>query len=429
MKLEKTHIIIGAFILFWIILIGWGMLKTTLKLKAEKTTAGLSAAKPAPKPAAPSPIPQKPSAPAQKKSEEATRAVEVKETPAEERPILVRVLKAKPVDFEDILPVMGTIKGKTESELKFEVNGRVKKWALREGDKVKTGDLVACLDPKDLDLKVSYATSKLNSAQAAYNSLLKKLEVNKKLYEGGAILKTKLEEIELECESGKYQVETIRSELELAKNELKKTCIYAAKDGVIGPRKKEEGEFVTPQDKIGMLLETKDILVEVGVVERDIDKVKLGQKASVYVDAYPSVAFEGRVDSILPVVEGKSRTLTVKIKVPNPDGLLFPGMFSRAEILIVTIKGAFIVPSTCLVSGGKGVTLVPVIPQESLQTGEDETQTGVVELRRVKLGYLTSDYAQIAEGIKAEDLVVMEAQGELKDRVRVKIVGTEEISF
>jgi multidrug efflux pump subunit AcrA (membrane-fusion protein) len=104
-------------------------------------------------------------------------------------------------------------------------------------------------------------------------------------------------------------------------------------------------------------------------------------------------------------------------------------MFARAEILIVTLKDAFIIPSTCLVSGGKGITLVPVIPKESLEIGEDETQIGTVQLRRANLGYLTSDYAQIKEGLKADDFVVLEAQGELKDNAKVKIVGVEEMTF
>jgi membrane fusion protein (multidrug efflux system) len=398
--------------------IGWGAFKTfkMTKPKGPPVPATVS------KKITPKETPPKPT----KKEPE---TVPPTTTQPEVRPVLVRVFKVKATDFQDILPVMGTVKGKTEIELKFEVSGIIKSINFREGEKIKKGDLIACLDPKDLLLRVTYSKNKLNSAQAAYNSILKKLEVHKKLYEAGAILKSKFEEVELETESAKFQVETTKNELELVENELNKSCLYAAKDGVMGPRKKEEGEFVTPQDKMGSLLEISEVLVEVGVVERDIDKIKLGQKAKVYVDAHPNITFEGTMDSIYPIVEGKSRTLTVKIKVPNPEGLLFPGMFARAEILIVTLKDAFIIPSTCLVSGGKGITLVPVIPKESLEIGEDETQIGTVQLRRANLGYLTSDYAQIKEGLKADDFVVLEAQGELKDNAKVKIVGVEEMTF
>lgn len=417
MNFKKTHFLITAFIIFWIIFVSWGMLKTSLKLSKEKTAASSVSKKQAPQE-----MPLE-----ETKTEKATPAELA--TLLEARAILVRTFKVKAADFQDILPVMGTVKGKTEIGLKFEINGVIQKIYFREGEKIKKGGLIASLNPKDANLRITYATNKLNATQAAYNSIQKKLEVHKKLYEAGAIIKSKLEEVELECDSARFQVETTKSEVELVENELNKTLLYATTDGVMGPREREEGEFVTPQDKLGALFEISEVFVEVGVVERDINKIKLGQKAKVYVDAYPNITFEGKVDSIFPVVEGRSRTLTAKIKVPNPEGLLFPGMFARAEILIVELQNALIIPATCLVAGGKGITLVPVIPQESIEKNEDGTQTGVVQLRRVNLGYLTSDYAQITKGLVPEDLVVIEAQGELKDNSPVKIVGVEEPSF
>lgn len=410
MKSKITYFLIAGFIVFWIVFIGWGMVKTTFKLTKEKTTV----------------ISKKELDITAEPKEEITDLTAI---PAEARAILVRAFKVSATDFKDILPVMGTVKGKTEIELKFEINGVIKNIYFREGEKIKKGALIASLDPKDAQLRIAYAKNKFNSSQAAYRSVQKKLEVHQKLYEVGAIIKSKLEEVELEAESAKYQVETARSEWELAENELNKTYLYATKDGVMGPREAEEGEFVTPQDKVGSLLEIVEVFVEVGVVERDIDKIKLGQIAKVYVDAYPQLTFEGNIDSIFPVVEGRSRTLTAKIKVPNPNGLLLPGMFSRAEILIVNLQYALIIPTTCLISTGTGTTLAPVIPKQSLETTEDQTQTGIVQLNMVNLGYVTSDYAQVIEGLNIEDLVVVEAQGELKDNTRVKIVGIEEMGF
>ena len=413
MKSKITYLFITAFILFWIVFIGWGMFKTVFKLSREKpSSVGVAGKKE---------VTAEPP-----KTQEAP---DLTASQAEARPILVRAFKVKATDFHDILPVMGTVKGKTEIELKFEINGIIKTIYFREGEKIKKGSLIASLGPKDAELRINYAKNKFNSAQAAYKSVEKKLEVHRKLYEVGAIIKSKLEEVELETESAKFQVETTRSEMELAENELNKTFIYATKDGVMGPREAEEGEFVTPQDKVGSLLEISEVFVEVGVVERDIEKIKLGQKARVYVDAYPNITFEGIVDSVFPVVEGKSRTLTAKIKVPSPDGLLLPGMFSRAEILIVDLKEAIMIPATCLISTGPGMNLVPVIPVQSLEKGEDEAQTGIVQLNRANLGYVTSDYAQVNEGLNVGDLVVVEAQGELKDNARVKIIGIEEANF
>jgi len=420
MAFKKTHFIITVFIIFWISFIVWAMIKSGSKLSQKRAlTSNINNISKTEK-----------TANTKKSTKEQAIAKEPVTTTAPTRTepsfILVRAFKVKAADFSDVLPVMGTVKGNTEVELKFEMNGLIKKINFHEGEKIKKGDIIACIDPKDAQLKLTYVKNKFNAAQAAYNSVQKKLEVHRKLFEAGAIIKSKLEEVELECESAKFQVATTRNEIELAENELHKTCIVANKDGVMGPREAEEGEFVTAQDKIGSLLETNEIYVAVGVVERDIDKIKLGQKAKVSTDAYPALAFEGYVDKIYPVVEGKSRTLTVKIKVANPQGLLFPGMFSRAEINICDLKNALIIPPASLIRTQTGVILIPVIAKQSLSTNEEGSQTGTVQLRTVKLGYVTSDYAEVTEGLEAGDLIVTEAQGELKDNTRVKIMEIEE---
>lgn len=406
----KPQIIIILFLLLWIIFIGWGMVKTSIQLSKEEALL------------------EEPTLTLQKPEISEPLVEGIMEEP-EIAPVLVRTFKAMRTDFSDILPAMGTVKGETEVEIKFQIDGVIQSINFREGEKIKKGDLIASLDPKDAQLKLEYVKNKFGSAQAAYLSSLKKLEVHQKLYEAGAIIKSKLEEVELESERAKFELATVKSEEELGKNELEKTNLYATFDGVMGPRDAEEGEFVTPQDKVASLLEIKSVLVEVGIVERDINKIKLGQKAKVYVDAYPNVAFEGVIDNIFPVVEGRSRTLTVKIKVDNPEWFLLPGMFCRAEILIIELKGAFIIPSTGLVPGKGETVLIPVIPTQYIETSEDGIKTGTVQLRQAGIGYITSDYTQITKGLNDGDLVVIEAQGEIKDNSRVRITAIEEITF
>ncbi len=457
MKSNKLHfLIIALFVLFWLGLIAWSMFKTTNKLTSKKpiiveTPSPLQkeskAAKtePAKKEETPAPKPTKEKIPppsraildqlkqrlglTSDKKEKPTLAPVESTTPSESSPILVRTFIVAAKDFHDQLPVMGTIKAKAEIPLKFEINGVIKKIYFRESEKIKKGEIIMELDPKDMQYKLNYTKNKFNATQAAYNSSQKKVEVYQKLYEAGAIIKSKLEEVQLDCESARYQVETARSEMELAENEFHKVALYAGKDGIMGKREAEEGEFVTPQDKAASFYVISEVNVEVGIVERDIDKIKLGEKAKVYVDAYPSTAFEGIVDSIYPTVEGKSRTLTAKIKVNNSEGMLMPGMFSRAEILIIELKNAFIVPTTCIINAGRDINLIPIIPPQTIKKTEEETEVGIVQLRQVKVGYATSDYAQVEQGLDAGDLVVLEAQGELKDKSKVKIIGKEELDF
>ncbi len=408
MELKKSRIIIIAFVSLWIIFLGWGIIQTTLKLSKES-------------PLIKKPVSQEPQSPKmlmEKMAEE-----------AKTRPVLVRTFRVTRTDFSDVLPVMGTVKGEKEIELRFEINGVIKTIFFDEGERIKKGELIACLDPKDSQLKLEYTQNKLASGLASYQASLKKLEVHENLYQAGAIIKSRLEEIALECESAKFELATMKSETALSENELEKTNLYSGIDGVLGPREAEEGEFVTPQDPIASLLKISSVFIEVGIVERDINKLKLGQKAKVFVDAHPNITFEGIIDNIFPVVGGRSRTLTTKIKVNNPKELLLPGMFCRAEISIIELKDVLLIPSVCLTPTGEEIMIAPVIPAQTLITNEEEIQTGTVRLSRVNTGHITNDYAQITDGLEENDLVVIESRGELTDEATVQINAIEEISF
>ena len=256
---------------------------------------------------------------------------------------------------------------------------------------------------------------------------MQKLENYQDLFEAGAIIKNKLREIELEVESVQAQVEADTASKLIAEEELSKTSISAVKDGLMGNRESFEGEYVTPQIKVGSLLDISEVFIEVGIVERDVPKVRLKQKARVFVDAYPRKAFRGMVERIYPTVEGKSRTLTVKIKVDNQSKKLIPGMFGRCEISVFELKRAYMVPSISLVKAGRGRYLLPVIPQRKLEEEDEGSFLGTVELRNVDVGYVTSDYAQIKDRFLMDgDLIVTEIQGNLANGIKVRVIGTEE---
>ena len=349
----------------------------------------------------------------------------------EERPVLVRTYKIKRRDFRDPLSVMGTVKGRLEIDLKFELNGERNAINFREGEKVKKGDIIATLKDKDARLRLEYTQSKLKAAQAAYETSKKKQEIHQGLYDAGAIIRAKLEEVSLEAENARLQMETVKAELKLAQSELAKTKLHSPREGIMGSRDVEIGEFVTPNDKVASLVVTDEVYVEVGIIERDIDKIKLGQKAQVNVDAYPKIDFMGEVDNISPLVEGRSRTLTAKIKVANPQGLLLPGMFTRCQILLVEFKNAIIIPTESLINLGPGSQRVPVGSSGAASLSDIETgaKLGRVELRNIVVGYQSSDYAYIPSGLDEGELVIIEAQGELKEGVKVKVVGVEETTF
>lgn len=309
-----------------------------------------------------------------------------KEAQLREEEVPVNVFRVARGTFQDTLSAMGTVKGGSEIELRFQVPGMIKSFNFREGDKVRKGEIIARLDQGD-------ALLKLKQAQI-------ELEEYEKLYSIGAIVRSKVEQARLAAR--------------LASSEFEKTYLRAVKDGIIGDKNVEVGEFITPNVKVATLVNLENVVVELGIIEKEIDRIFLGQKVTVNVDTYPGIDFTGIVSNISPLIAGKSKTLSVKANLDNPGGLLLPGMFARIKISIFEKEEALIIPSDSL-DRSTGEFRVFVV-------GENN----VAYAQPVEVAYLSSDYAQIAGGLDVDELVVVEKPESLTDGKRVRIIEVKE---
>ena len=305
------------------------------------------------------------------------------------------------MSFKDTLPVMGNIKGLKEVELKFETNGILESFNFEEGERVQEGDIIANLNQRDALLKLKYAELEV--------------EKNKKLYDAGAIGKIKLDQAKLEYES--------------AKSDFEKTNIYAISDGVLGSRDADVGTYIniTSNNNIGTFVDIADVYAEFNIIEKDSPKLKLGQDCEIFVDAYPNRSYEGTVDSISPIVEGRTRTQTVRVELENADFKLKPGMFTRALISTYEKEDALTIPTSAFKKKDADYFVYVVHKEESAE--EDVLESGYVETRKVEIGYLTQDAAEIAKGLGEGEFIIVEAFQEFKDKDKVEISEVQEALF
>lgn len=364
-------------------------------------------------------------------------AAKAKPITFEEEATAVKAYKIKRMDFKDTLPALGNIKGFKEIDLKFQVSGIVESINFEEGEKIQEGDIIASLNQKDALLKLKYAEIELNK--------------NKKLLEIGAISSLKMEQSKLEYES--------------AKSDLDKTNIYAVTNGLMGSKAMDVGSYFNPSEttsKIGIFVNADKVYAEFNIIEKDIPKIALGQKVEMFVDVYPGKSFSGAIDRISPIIEGRSRTETVKVELDNKDGLLKPGMFVRSLIATYEKKDALVVPSSALkkkendyfayvihkeeakvaaepLAGKdkkkenarglfgifKGKQKEEPRPETKAQK-EKPAEYGTIEVRKVSLGYMSEDLVEIGKGLSEDELVVTEIQEEFKDKARVEISEVQE---
>ena len=348
----------------------------------------------------------------------------------EEDALPVKSFKIKKMDFKDTLPCIGNVKGFEEIDLKFQTPGIIESFNFEEGERIQEGDIIASLIQRDALLKVKY--SELELAK------------NQKLFEIGAINQTKLEQSKLELES--------------AKSELDKTNIYAASNGLLGARLMDPGSYVSPSDNVGIFVRIDKIYAEFSIIEKDVPKLEIGQKAEVFVDSFPDRSFTGTVDRIAPIIEGKSRTQTIKIELDNKDQVMKPGMFIRALIATYEEKDALVIPASALKkketeyfvyvinkeegAGPEGAKEDQVegtakkkswwpfgkkkVAPPKKEGQEKKPEFGTIEIRKINVGYMTQDLVEVSEGLKEDELIVIEALEDFKDKARVEIGEVQE---
>jgi len=328
----------------------------------------------------------------------------------------VRVLKAKFQDFTDSYTVMGSIKGAVENELRFEIDGVLASFNFKEGAKIEKGKTICSLDPKDSFTKADYARSKYSSEKSSYYSAVQRLKVYEELFKMKAIAESKIQEARYETQSAEARMRAANSELELAQSNLSKTNLLAPSDGLLAEILIKPGEYITPQDVVAKFISGGQTNFEVDIPEKDVGKLKIGQKVKINCDSYPGKDFFGAVAEIAPTVKERTRTTMVKISVPNEEGLLRSGMFGRGSIFLVELKNVILVPSDSVVKLGENTSLIPVLKPDGKVTGE-----GVIEMRHVKIGAKISTQQTIIEdGLLKDEFVVAETQGQLTDGLRVK---------
>ena len=335
----------------------------------------------------------------------------VDEEPQLDTSVAVTVFTAFVTGFRDTLPALGNLKGHRETKLGFEKTGIIESFNFKEGELVYADGLIASLTKEESQIKVRHAEAKLNEAEASLSLAKNKLDRITQKFKLGGTSEALYEEALLEYQKSTHMLETTKIESENSVLDLKKCDMFAPFEGILGNKYVEEGETVSPNTLVCDLIDVTYMIVEIGVVERDIEKVAPGQRVSIFVDAYPEREFIGTVETMSPVVEGQSRTFSVEIKLSNPQKLLLPGMFARVKINVFEQKDALIIPTSALVRFRNKYSVFVV-----------NEQTKTATERPITITYASTDYAVIARGLKDGELVVIGDKEGVADGAPVKII-------
>jgi membrane fusion protein, copper/silver efflux system len=169
-------------------------------------------------------------------------------------------------------------------------------------------------------------------------------------------------------------------------------------NGVVMEKPAIEGLRFMPGELLFRIANLSSVWLLAEVFEQDIGGVRLGQAVQVLINAYPDKLFKGEVGFIYPTLATETRTVKVRIELPNSDGLLKPGLYGSVTLAALENNDTRLaIPDTAVIdSGSRQVVLI--------QRGE-----GRFESRAVKLGLQADGYREVLQGLEAGDEVVTRA--------------------
>lgn len=187
--------------------------------------------------------------------------------------------------------------------------------------------------------------------------------------------------------------------------------------GVVTEASATLGQSVDASGSLFTVMDLREVWIAVDVYERDIESVRIGQSAQVRVPAFPDRKFEGTVKSVASTLDAKTRTVKVRVTLPNPDDVLKPGMF--ATVLIVGSTSG----------SEKTAAAVLLVPTSALQRDGDRSIVFVVKgpgqfgAREVKAGHEAGGLVHIEQGLRASETVVTAGSFVLKSELAKSEMG------
>jgi HlyD family secretion protein len=294
-----------------------------------------------------------------------------------------------------------------------QVAGPVQELPVRENSSVASGTPVLVIDATEHNLDLKDAEARL--AQA--NNTFRELTLWDDRIQDAAVRASRQEAARLKANLDGAQIAVQRAQMNLAR-----TRVGAPFAGRIANLKVVPGQHVTPGTELMTLLDIDPIKVEVNVLEGDVAHLVTGRAAQVTFAAFPDQVFAGRIESINPVVDSKTRKARVTVLVPNPNGRILPGYYARVTLDARRMPDRVLVPREAILERD-GRTLVFLF--------EKQGEAGQAMWQYVATGLENDLYVEIIEDpedsstrmLKPGEIVLIDGHRTLTHAAPIRLVA------
>ncbi|MFA6618207.1 MAG: efflux RND transporter periplasmic adaptor subunit [Candidatus Neomarinimicrobiota bacterium] len=295
---------------------------------------------------------------------------------------------------------------------------------VENGDYVKKGELLAKIDDATVRASKAQAQGAYLSAKSQVANVNVEFERMKTLYEAKAISDSQWDQLVTQKEVAEAGLEQAKAALSMAETQLTYASVTAPISGYVSNLAYRIGDMSTPQKPFLTIHQTETVKININVTESDLGFIKVGQRTEIHLSSYPNQIFEGKVETVSPVIDPMTRTAKIEIIAKNDDARLKPGMFARVDIVTQERDQAFTIE--------KAVTnKQTVLERSETNLREDKVvetyscfivRDGIAINRELKIGIQSKTKYEVLSGLTEGDLVVVMGQNNLSDSSLVNIV-------
>ena len=323
-------------------------------------------------------------------------------TPVVVSPVLQRQVRESVV-------LVGTATPRVRSLFASEVEGLVEELYVDEGDAVKEGQVLAKLGSSALKIQLEVARAARNEARERYLQAKAELERSVKLRRSKSIPEKKFLDDRFEAMAWEKRVRQREAQISRLRDQLAKKTIIAPFSGFVAKKHTEVGQWVEQGGGIVTLIDLGYVHVVVQVPERYVDKIRVGDRASVSLDALGNKRFSGKIIAIIPEGDREARTFPVKVKIKNKNFRIKSGMLSHVTFSLGKPYPALLVPKDALVTRDNQKFVFMV-------------QSDIVKLVRLDVKGYHEGMAEVSGELKPGLLVVIRGNERLRDGQKVLVI-------
>jgi membrane fusion protein (multidrug efflux system) len=333
--------------------------------------------------------------------------------PKAEAPVQVKSVHPHRGEVYRYINLPGEVQPLFQVTLFAKVAGYLEKLTVDKGDYVKAGDLIAEIEVPELRANRTRYQAELELAEAEYKQLS-----GPSGNRPGQASAMEAEEARNKTAVAKGRLAVAKANLEYTDSMLKYARITAPFAGAVTKRYVDPGAFIpapnaadTPEAAaIINLTDFKTLRMQVAVPEIEVPHIKLGQPIRWTTDDLPGQHFDGTVTRCYWALDRATKTMLTEVQMPNPGGVLRPGMLVNARIGLEKKEGALLVPVAALV-------------KEKANSFVFTVANGKAKKAPVQVGFNDGTNVEIVDGIKPEDAVILVDHQILRDGQLVTTAG------